>query len=307
VLRKLIKDINSKYLKLLEVNPVNNVYGLARTILATGTFLTLIANSTETLFMVSSELEGVGISKLVDYSLFNLLSNHLGIAKIFSVAVLFFVIIGIYPRFTGLLHWYISFSFFSACSVIDGGDQANSVLALLLVPVTLMDNRKWHWQQSNDECVNISYNSTAWAFICLLRIQVSAIYLHAAVAKFKIDEWVNGTAIYYWFMHHYHGAADYLKPFVIIIVSNNFLVVLISWGTIVLELLLFSAILLGPKSLRRRLLLLLGLTFHFLIVVIHGLISFYFTMAAALLLYLSDYTTVYNFSKPKLSFLWNRY
>ncbi len=306
MLISLAKDINNAYSKLLEINPVNNVYGLSRSILALGTFLTLISNSTETLFMSSSEITKIGISNLVDISLFNLLSNQIEAARLISLIILFLVIIGIYPRFTGLLHWYVSFSFFSACSVIDGGDQANSVISLLLVPLTLLDNRKWHWQKSNRDKTSSVFNSTAWSSIFLIRIQVCVIYLHAAVAKFKVEEWINGTATFYWFTHHYHGAAEYLKPFIVSILSNNFLVVIISWGVILLELLLFSAILLRPDSLRRKSLLLSGLCFHFLIILIHGLISFYFTMAAALLLYLSDYRSDYNFTNIKSLKLWKQ-
>ncbi len=301
MLINLIRDINKAYLQLLEISPINNVYGLSRSVLALGTFLTLISNSTETLFMSSTEITKVGISNLVDLSLFNILSNQIEVARLIALLILLLVIIGIYPRFTGLLHWYISFSFFSACSVIDGGDQANSVLSLLLVPLTLLDNRRWHWQKPYETKISLTYNSIAWSSVFLIRIQVCVIYLHAAVAKFKVEEWLNGTATFYWFTHHYHGAAGYIKPFIVSILSNNTLVVIISWSTILLELLLFSAIIVRPESLRRKSLLFAGLGFHFLIIVVHGLISFYFTMASALLLYLSNYKTPYTFSK-KLNF-----
>lgn len=306
MLISIAKEVSEKYLNLLEINPINNVYGLARSLLALGTFLTLVSNSTENLFMSSTDITKVGISHLVDFSLFNILSNQIELARAISLVILLFVIIGIYPRFTGLLHWYVSFSFFAACSVIDGGDQANSVMSLLLVPLTFLDNRKWHWQVPDRIKTSLVVNSISWSSIFLIRIQVCVIYLHAAVAKFKVEEWINGTASFYWFTHHYHGAAEYIKPLIVSIVSNNFLVVIITWGSILLELLLFSAILIRPDSLRRKSLLLAGLSFHFLIVLIHGLISFYFTMASALLLYLSNYQTGYNFSKLKPLKLWKQ-
>lgn len=302
------KSIDEKYLKLIEKNPINSVYGLGRSLLALGTFLTLISNNTETLFPVT-EMTRVGISPIMDLGIFHLLSNHIYLAKIFSLITLMLVIVGIYPRFTGVFHWYISFSFFTYCGVIDGGDQANWVLCFLLIPLTLLDNRKWHWQKRDNENdpPNLILNSVSWSFVWLIRIQVSVIYLHAAVAKLNVTEWINGTAVYYWFTHHYHGASSFLKPLILMITTNSFFVVMITWSVILLEVSLFSAIALKPDSVRRKILLRLGIVFHFSIVIVHGLISFYFTMVAALVLYLSNYYQEYHFTSFKLITKWKAF
>ncbi len=305
MLTDLFKKMDARYQRLLETNPVNNIVGLSRSFLALGTFLTLVSNGPDVLFP-ATQLTMVSVSSLVDFSLFHALSSHIVAAQLISILILFLVIIGIYPRYTGILHWYVSFSFFTGCAVIDGGDQVNSVLSFFLVPLTLLDGRKWHWQQEAETKGNsgILRNSISWAFVWLIQIQMSVIYLHAAVAKLKVFEWVNGTATYYWFTHHYHGASSLIKPFVVAVTSNPILVVLLTWGTVLLEFLLFSGIFLRPDSARRRLLLIAGIGFHFGIVLIHGLISFYFTMVAGLILYLSNHKEVYEFKPLKHALKW---
>ncbi len=283
------------YEKVLSGSPVNTIYGLARSLLACGLFLTLVSNSTESLFPVTTEVVTIPASPAVNFSIFLLLSNHIVVAKLIALVVLASVIIGIYPRFTGIFHWYIAFSFYAGCQVIDGGDHAHAVLSLLMVPLTLLDSRKWHWSSSGkQESSSIISNSIAWAFTVLIRIQVSIIYLHAAFAKIGVDDWTNGTATYYWFTHHYHGAGDWIKPAIIYLMSKPYIVTSITWGTMAFEFLLFACIFLDPHDIRRKIFLILGILFHFVIVIIHGLVSFYFSMTAALILYLSNYYQPYQ-------------
>ncbi len=278
---------------------LTNVYGLARTVLALGPFLTLLANDATVLFPESAVATKTATSSLVEISLFNLLAGHLWLAKGIALLILGLVIIGWRPRFTGVLHWYVAFSFFSACSVIDGGDHVSSIMALWFVPLTLLDNRKWHWQSADylqpmgkgKEAMLMA----AWAVILLIRIQVAVIYLHAGEAKLQVDEWANGTAVYYWFTHHYHGAASWLKPLVQWALSHKIVVMAVTWGTMIFELVLFAALFMNPNSRRRKALLVLGIAFHFGIVLIHGLISFFCSMACCLIIYLRPADKPFNF------------
>ena len=306
MLTDILNDLSTRYQATLRLNPIGSWVGLGRSILATGTFLTLLTNSSETLFP-KAEAVKITSSFLVDYSLFFLLENNLLLAQAIAITILILVIIGYRPRYTGILHWYVSFSFFSACTVIDGGDQVNGVLCFLLIPLTLLDDRKWHWdmrEDFNEKQITKVINSIRWSFVWLIRIQVSVIYLHAAVAKLKVFEWQNGTAVYYWFNHHYHGASSVFKPLIMLLTSNSVLVVLMSWGTILLEFMLFTAVVLNPNSLRRRTLLFAGIAFHFAIVIVHGLISFYFTMVGALILYLANHSTDFQLKPLKQNLKW---
>ena len=151
---------------------------------------------------------------------------------------------------------------------------------------------------SNKKEASKLFYVVGWFSIFSIRIQASVLYLHAGVAKLKVNEWVNGTATYYWFTHHYHGAANWLKPLIISITSTQ-LVVFITWSVIIFEILLFAAIFLDPQSYRRKYLLLMGILFHFAIAIIHGLISFFFSMSAVLLLYLLDHSKNIAFIKFK--------
>ena len=140
----------------------------------------------------------------------------------------------------------------------------------------------------------------------VIRIQISVVYLHAAVSKLSIQEWLNGTVIYYWFTHNNFGVNDAILPAILPLLENNWSVFLITWAVLVLELMLFAAILAPIKI--KRVLLPLGVTFHFFTFIIHGLGTFFLAMTAALILYLSKMANPiaisrmhFNFGLKKLS------
>jgi antimicrobial peptide system SdpB family protein len=279
--------------------PWTNVAGVARSVLAMGTLLTLLTNSTHTLFPESTQLEAQAGSPLASISLFFLLQQHIEWARWLAIAGLLLVVSGWRPRYTGLIHWYIAFSFFASCTIIDGGDHLASVLSLLLVPICLADARKWHWLPSPSLSGDFRWSvALSWVFVLLIRCQVGMVYLHAGVAKLGVKEWVEGTAAYYWTTHHYHGVASWLKPLVWQIMSSAWGVSLVTWGTMLLELVLFSALMMPSTDRRRKWLLMIGLGFHFSIVLMHGLISFFCSMAAALILFMqpADKSFVWDFA-----------
>lgn len=188
----------------------------------------------------------------------------------------------------GIIHWLISFSFFKSTITLDGGDEITSILMLLLIPFCLSDQRQWHWQAaSNRNNEQGPYaNISLWVLSFLIRIQVCVIYFHAGISKLATSEWVDGTAIYYWFNNNEFGASNWLKPIISYIFSFPITVFLVTWGTMAFEILLGMSIMMKRGKYNWRILLLLGVTFHFFIIIIHGLISFYFAMVGALILYL---------------------
>lgn len=268
--------------------PWSNVHGLARTLLAAGTLLTLTVHDARTLFAPTGRtLEELTASiPLARASLFFLVPD-LELARWLAIAGLALVASGWRPRWTGALHWWISASFAISCVLIDGGDQVTAVLTALLVPVTLTDPRRWHWSATPAEPRRLSGKTAALvasSALLVTRLQVAAIYLHAAVGKMAVTEWVDGTAIYYWFTHPVFGLPATLQPLAMPILSSALGVTLVTWGTIAFELLLAAA-LVADRRLWRPLLV-AGLAFHAGIVVAHGLVTFYFAMAGALVLYL---------------------
>jgi len=192
--------------------------GLARSLLAMGTLFTLLFNSTD--FLIDTRLVN-SVSPLQNLNLFFLLADHFLLAKIISIVVLLLVISGYYPFVTGVLHWFVTYSFFKSCVMIDGGDHVSAILTLLLMPITLTDKRKNHWQENVCEVDSLKALISKTAFT-LIKIQICAIYFHAFVGKIPVAEWLNGTATYYWLTHEYFGINGALRPVYDFFLTNAF-------------------------------------------------------------------------------------
>ena len=292
--------------KIISFTPWTNVYGVARSMIAMGTFLTLFFNSSDSLF-----IDGGNALKYIDrgfiykVNLFYILDGYLDLARWISIFILGLVISGWQPRITGLFHWWVTFSFFLSCTVVDGGDQVASILTLLLVPICLTDNRSWHWGKIRQKS-SFHRNLIAIISFFFIYVQVFVIYFHSAIAKLNVEQWVDGTALYYWLSHSTHGLSPLLESFILPLFYNNpYIVVIFTWGTIMFELILAAAIILdSSNSFKLNILLKLGLIFHFSIAVTLGLVSFFFSMAGALILYLRPVNSSFsfNFVKRKMQF-----
>ena len=190
------------------------------------------------------------------------------------------------PRFTAPLHWWLTFSLATSAVMVDGGDQVSSVLTLLLLPVALTDGRKWHWQADGSRTgYGHEWKSLVALFALLaIRVQVAGIYFHAAVGKMRVEEWTDGTVLYYWFTDPQFGATGAVRQAIEPLLRHGPTLALMTWGAMLLELSLFMALVMPKKA--WRYLLPLGIAFHASIAIIHGLVSFFFAMAAALVLYL---------------------
>jgi antimicrobial peptide system SdpB family protein len=284
--------------------PWTNVVGCARTVLALGTLLTLVTNRADLLFRpLDGSLREVSSVMLVSrYSLFTLFGDpYFEWGRRIAIVILALVASGWRPRLTGILHWYVAASFAASCVVVDGGDQVAAVLSLLLVPVTLTDGRRWHWAAPSPATVEAGAWPELRAFIArsalwMIRLQVAAIYLQACVAKLSVPEWKDGTACYYWFTNPLIGMPHALERFLVPLLSKPLGVVAFTWGTLLLEMLLFSALFMDKRW--RRPLLIAALVFHAGIIVIHGLVTFFCSMAAAAVLYLRPIDQPFSWWHP---------
>jgi antimicrobial peptide system SdpB family protein len=263
--------------------PWSNVYGVARSMLAVATMLTLLANPAEQLFhpLIVDDLGSFDRRAIDGLSLFLLGREHLVLAKVVAVIILLLAASGWRPRLTALPHWWVSYSFAASASVIDGGDLVAATLTLLLLPVALTDERRWQWRGIGDG--SLATSVAAQTGLLLIRFQVSVIYLFAAVLKLRAEQWANGTALYYWWTHPKFGTWGPLR-WLTDLVGPTRLVVPLTWGVLVLELCLAFA-LLAPVRFRNRLLP-VAVLFHLGIALLHGLPTFALTMSAALVLYL---------------------
>lgn len=258
---------------------------IARTCLAFGSAVTLIFNSPEFLFFPTFKTNPNQIFDLTKISIFYLsFPNHIYIGVISSLVILLAVIIGIYPRITCFLHFWISFSIYNSSFIIEGGDQLTSILTLLLIPICLCDKRSNHWQNKSMNISQSSFYINAVFSYWIIRLQMAILYLNSSMGKIAVAEWVNGTALYYWFTDLRFGMPDYLYPLILPILQNKFLLPLLTWGVIILEFFLFLSF--NFDNNWRKKWLVIGIFFHFLIFIIHGLMSFFLAMTGGLILYL---------------------
>ncbi|UFH55075.1 sporulation-delaying protein SdpB family protein [Spirosoma sp. KNUC1025] len=272
-------------------NPWTNVYGAVRSLLAFGTFCTLLFNDTGILFRpIAGMTECPNCVGMAQYSLFCVLGN-LELARWLSMGILALVVIGIYPRFTALLHVYVGFSLMSTVILVDGGDQVTLVLSFLLLPLALTDPRKWHWSAAPGVEKTTYWfqvrKMVALTSYTLLRLQVALIYFEACVGKFKVTEWADGTAIYYWFSNPVFGLSPEVHSLLLPILANRWCIVLLTWSVLIFEGSLFLGLTLDAKY--RKYLLWMGIAFHFMIILIHGLPTFFMAMTSALLIYLRPF------------------
>ena len=274
--------LDGRILALETLNPWTNLYGLARSLLALGPLLTLTVTSTDTLFHPVRILDSPRCDGPAEFiSLFCVLP--LGFARAVAVAVLVLVVVGWRPRWTAIPHWLISFGVQASISLPEGGDQAASNLALLLLPVALTDRRRTHWSPPDRDLRPVA-SFAANVGLFLVRVQVMVIYLQAFIAKLFVPEWVDGTAVWYWLTDPNFGPPGIRRTVALTVASTPLGITLLTWGTLVVEALLAFGFLATAKT--RYGLLVVGILFHGLIAAAMGLVSFTVVMWGALLLYL---------------------
>jgi antimicrobial peptide system SdpB family protein len=287
----------------------DNSFGIARSFIGMCTLLTLLFNSTDLLFKTA-----VGIDKcptcigLNNFSIFCLFSENLQLAKWVSISILFLVVIGYRPLFLGILHYWVTWSLNSTATISEGGDQVATVLTLLFIPISLLENKKWIWVSCKEEFKNAYLSSVYTTTMMVIRIQVCVIYLHAFIGKLYVSEWVSGTVLYYWMYDPILGMNDILKPYLGFFIKNDFFSFILSWSVLILEMLLAFSLFLAKE--KRHILLIVGICFHLMIFVIFGLPDFFLAMAGALIIYLynekvdSYFTLFFNKFKNEISKLY---
>jgi antimicrobial peptide system SdpB family protein len=300
--------------KIINNNYWTNWFGLSRTLLAMSLLLTLILNNNLTLFYTGIQNENYPEFNNPELNLFSRF-NNLETGVVVSIVLLLPVIFGIFPRYTCIPHWIVTYSFSITCSATDGGDQVASIISLLLIPICLFDDRKWHWSIKQTEKPFIAKTIAALTYY-MLCIQIFIIYFFASVCKFKVDEWKNGTAIYYWLTQPLFGATNFFKPFLDVVLYSPILTALLNWSVLFVELIIAFTIF-STNSRFRKTVLTIGITFHFFILLFLGIVSFSINMTSCLILFLisknnnyeyrnfnfntiiSNFNTIFSFSTPK--------
>lgn len=302
-----MNGLNEKINKIITEFQFTNVLGLSRSILAFGTLLTLCFNPVSNLLYIlddGSQLDSVlpKTDFINSINFFLLLGEEYAfIMRYVGIVILIFVIIGIYPKITSILHWWVAWSFMMFSSAIDGGDQIANNISFIFIFICWLDNRNNHWETLKIDNFSLRKIS-GYYFIQLIRLQTAIIYFHASVGKFPIQEWVEGTAVYYWFNNAVFGMPYYIKVILNPILTNDIGVALLTYGTLLFELVLFLCFVM-PKQYRKYFFI-PAVIFHFLIILVHGIFSFFFSMLSILIIFLLDYSSTLNLQlwKNKKSF-----
>lgn len=213
--------------------------------------------------------------------------GNLELARLVGAALLVLVASGWRPRITGPIHAYITVSVAMNVHVLDGGDTVAANLALLLVPFAVSDPRRWQWRSLRDADPHSVKTLVAIASTLCIQLQVAWIYIDSAIAKLGVEEWANGTAVYYVVHDPMLGAPRWAQMPVLSIVASPTGVVVMTWGTIALEIALGIALLL-PRAIRAWLLL-AGILFHACIGLLIGIETFGLVMIGALIGYIGGY------------------
>lgn len=285
--------------KLESACPWTNVYGFARSLLATGTALTLLFNKSDIFFRPAAGLGScpicLGITKI---GIFCLADPHLELARWMCIIALAVVASGWRPRFTAFFHWWISFSLQTSAITLDGGDQVTAVLTLFLLPIALTDNRRWHWQSapSNDRPIQ---SAVAVVSLAAIRLEVAIIYFDAAIAKAGVPEWMDGTVLYYWFIHPVFGLPNWMAPMRPL--ATTPFVAPVTWAVVLLEIALATALVMPKRA--WKFLLVAGIAFHVAIGLTMGLITFGIAMCAALILYLRPFEREFSLAVLRREFI----
>lgn len=265
-------------------NIFTNTYGLARTIIAVGNLATFSLTDFS-LYFEKEAFQTKPFGMLPNF-FYIFGENGLIYSQVISIIILLWVISGYLPQISGILHAWLVFSFCTFSILIEGGDQISQIILILLVPVTLFDKRINHWFKNDYFQYKRPDFFTEFSYSCLviIQLQMCVLYFFSFVEKFKVAEWRDGSAFYYWYNNHPFGANNFFHSILNPLINYKISYIFITWGVLLLEILLFTAIFSSPKH--KRILFYFGLVFHFMIWIIHGLGSFYLAMVGGLIIYL---------------------
>jgi len=208
------------------------------------------------------------------------------------VAMLLSVVIGYLPRCTAILHLWVSFSLGWSITLPDGGEQVARIVVMFFLLIAIADDRRWHWKQPQTPRPVI-LSGLALAGLLGVRVQMSMIYLHAAVSKLWTEDWLNGSAEYYTVRDPMFGASGFIYTVMHWVTSQPIGVAILTWGAILIELAIGVLILTPARG--RLAALALDVMLHGFIIATIGLWSFALVMIGATVVAAAPHTPESDF------------
>ncbi|MFE4948984.1 sporulation-delaying protein SdpB family protein [Leifsonia sp. NPDC056665] len=201
-------------------------------------------------------------------------------AAVVEVIALLIVASGVLPRYTCILHAYMSVSFIGVLALPDGGDLIATSLSFLLVFVYIGDPRLWHWGRG--ESTSAVFRGISKGAQFAIRVQVAFIYFQSATSKFAVDTWADGSQMYYVTREEMFGASGPLGDVARALTSVPLVTLASSWGAIAMELSIVVLIFI-PKPAAAKVAITLAIALHVMIIALIGIGSFGLVMIGAVL------------------------
>lgn len=262
-------------------DPLGIQIQVVRLLLASGTLLTLAFNSPRNFVGTMMNSPDAYCQGLSSWGLFCVFPEQTNIAIVIACISCFAYGLGLVPVLSGLGHLYAAFTVANNNIVVDGGDQLTFNVS---VAVYLISCHRWQgfaWKEARQPSVHARFIS-AHVLLLAVRIQVAFVYFEAAVDKLAVQQWEDGTAMWYWMQNSGVGLYQGTGVWWLGILSSPLVSALMTWGVMALEVALFVSVLTAQRRWMRFMALGAGIAFHLGIAVVMGLSSFGLAMSAAL-------------------------
>lgn len=193
------------------------------------------------------------------------------VGRIIAMTILGVVVLGLWPRWLCVPHWYVAFSLATRMVVSNGGEEAAQILALLLIPLCLGDARWCHWSRT-DRPMAPCWRGAAYAGSVLLRCQVAIIYLDSALSKLAFHSWRSGAAVPIVLNDPHFGLPPAVRPAIEHMLAPVWIGAAATWAVIAIE--ISIAVSMCFRARARRAGLALTICLHTAIIIAMGLVSF---------------------------------
>lgn len=268
------------WLRLIRNRVAASPIAVARALLAVSLAATLATTSSVDLFVAGGYRNVCGgENRWLSFCVLGPGTENLVVCAALMVCIA--VVSGKFAAITGVLHAYFAFSFSRQGQGGDGGDVIASNLAFILLPLCFAHQDYCSWAPSQVPLHSANRDLIAAASLLLAKAQMALVYFDAALSKTMVQEWRDGTAMFYVLSHPTFGGIDPLVGVGRLIASDA--IVLVSWAVVAFE---FALAFLWLSTRRKRAVLTaFAMAFHVAIALLHGLPSFALAMMGGLVLY----------------------
>jgi len=192
-----------------------------------------------------------------------------------AIAVCVLVLSGIYPRWTSVLHLWVAISMAVSLSLPDGGEAVAVFSCALLIGVLVPNGQMIAWRRPTSMAHPVA-TAVGYAASIALCLQMAGIYFESGLAKLAVEDWSNGSAMYYIVRDPMFGSVGAVGAVMDAITALPLGTAVLTWGTVVAECSIAVAFLLPHRFKRYGLAGVIVL--HAGIAIIMGLWSFALVM-----------------------------